>query len=183
VDQTPAQVDLQIDVNTKGTVYGTQAAARQMIKQRAGHIINFASLAGLSPVPGVALYSASKFAVRGFSLAADHELRSQGVAVTVICPDAVQTPMLDAQKDQATAALTFSGDKILSVQDIEKLIVQDILIRKPREVSLPRSRGWLAKMAGVLPNLAARIAPLMIRRGQVRQAQARRTSGTKSSGG
>ena len=58
-----------LDVNARGVMLGTQAAARQMVRQGQGHIINIASLAGLAPIPGIAPYTASKFAVRGFSLA------------------------------------------------------------------------------------------------------------------
>src|SRR5262249_26511003 len=103
-------IDLHLDVNVKGVVLGTRAAARRMIPAHKGHIINFGSLASLVPVPGLSLYSASKFAVRGFSLAAANELARYGIAVTVVLPDAVATPMLDLQVDYDEAAMTFSGD-------------------------------------------------------------------------
>ena len=60
-------VHLHLDVNVKGVVFGTHAAARRMVPRGAGHIVNFGSLASLAAVPGLSLYSASKFAVRGFS--------------------------------------------------------------------------------------------------------------------
>ena len=61
----------------------------RMVAQKFGHIVNVASMAAFAPVPGLSLYSASKYAVRAFSLAAAIELREHGVAVTVVCPDAV----------------------------------------------------------------------------------------------
>src|SRR5579871_3360089 len=91
-DIVARDVDLHVDVNLKGVILGTRAAARRMIPRRSGHIVNIGSLASLAPVPGLSLYSASKFAVRGFTLAAATELRRHGVAVTLIMPDAVDTP-------------------------------------------------------------------------------------------
>ena len=82
-----------------------------MIPLGSGHIVNIASLASLVPSPGLALYSASKYAVRAFSLAAAEELREHGVAVTTVCPDAVRTAMLDKQLDYPEAALTFTAPR------------------------------------------------------------------------
>jgi len=61
-------IEMHFDVNTKGVILGTRAAAKRMVARRDGHVINVGSLASLAAVPGIALYSASKFAVRGFSL-------------------------------------------------------------------------------------------------------------------
>src|SRR5215472_15441003 len=69
-EMPPEEVQRHIDINTKGVIFGTQASARYMMAQRQGHIINIASLAALVPVSGLALYSASKYAVRAFSIAA-----------------------------------------------------------------------------------------------------------------
>ena len=113
---TPEYVALQLDVNTKGMIYGTQAAASVMIPPGRGHIVNIASMAALAPVPGISVYTASKFAIRGFSLAVAQELRKYGLFVTVVCPDAVDTPMVDYQLDFREAAMTFSGSRILSAQ-------------------------------------------------------------------
>ena len=104
-----AEVDRHFDINTKGVAYGTCTAAALMAEQGSGHIINIASMAAFAPISGNALYCASKYAVRAFSLAAATDLRRQGIHVTVVCPDAVATPMLDKQKDFKEAALTFTA--------------------------------------------------------------------------
>jgi 3-oxoacyl-[acyl-carrier protein] reductase len=165
----PADVDFHFDVNAKGVVHGTRAAAARMVEQGQGHIVNVASLAAHVPVPGLALYAASKFAVRGFSLAAAVELRPKGVFVSIVCPDAVQTPMLDLQVPHPEAALTFSGARALTVQEVANVIVDDVLERKPLEVLIPRARGVLARITSAFPGLALRLAPLMLRRGRERQ--------------
>ncbi len=169
----PEQIDRHMDTNAKGVMYGTQAAAALMVRQKQGHIINIASLAGVAPIGGIGLYSASKFAVRGFSLAAAQELRPHGVYVTVVCPDAVQTPMLDLQLDYKEAALTFSGAKALTVQDIERLIIEKVLPKKPLEVVYPWSRGGLAKLASFFPGLSHFLAPALTKIGLSRQARGR----------
>ena len=171
----PAElVHRHLDVNTKGTIFGTQVGARHMLARGRGHIINIASLAALAPVPGIGIYTASKYAVRGFSLAAAQELRPRGVAVTVVCPDAVQTPMLDLQVGYPEAAMTFSGARFLTVDDIADAIVQRALPRRPLELYLPRSRALLARVADLLPAAALWLRPRLEARGRARQAAIRR---------
>jgi 3-oxoacyl-[acyl-carrier protein] reductase len=159
-------------------IHGTRAAAAVMVAQRAGHIVNMGSLAALAPVPGISLYSASKFAVRGFSLAAAEELRPHGVFVTVVCPDAVRTPMLDLQVGYKEAALTFSGPRALTVEEIGDVILRDVLVRRPREAIVPRTRGWLAKLASLAPDLAAVLRPGLEKKGLAAQeAEKKRRAG------
>lgn len=168
-----AAVHRHFDVNTKGVVFGTHTAARHMLERGQGHIVNIASLAALAPVPGISLYSASKYAVRAFSLAAAQELRDRGVAVTVVCPDAVQTPMLDMQIGYREAAITFSGSRFLTVDDVADAIVRRVLPRRPLEVHLPRSRALLARLADLFPQAALLLRPLLDRKGRARQRSMR----------
>ena len=158
------------DVNIKGTIFGTVAAARRMVAQGSGHIINVASLAALAPIPGLALYSASKYAVRSFSLAAAQELRSKGVFVTVVCPDVVQTPMLDLQRGYEQAVLSFSGKRALTVEEVGEVIFNRVLPSAPLEVFFPATRGWLARVADVFPRTIEWVRPVLVRRGRKRQA-------------
>ena len=78
-----------IDVNLLGVVHGTVAAYEQMLRQRRGHIVNIASLAGLVGFPTSIPYSATKAAVVNLSLLLRMESISRGVQVTVICPGQV----------------------------------------------------------------------------------------------
>ncbi len=150
-DLLPESVALQLDVNTKGVIFGTHAAAKVMVGRGRGHIINIASMAALAPVSGISVYSASKFAVRGFSLAAAQELEGRGVRVTVVCPDAVDTPMVDYQLDRADAALTFSGSRVLSADEVARAVI-GLLDGRPRfELVIPWSRGFLRESARYCP--------------------------------
>lgn len=170
----PEEIAQHLDVNARGVMLGTRAAALVMIGQGDGHIVNIASMAALAAVPGIGLYTASKFAVRGFSLAVAQELRPHGVAVSVVCPDAVQTPMLDLQIDYPQAALTFSGPRPLTVDEVVQAIIDRVLPRRPLELTIPRSRGWLAKLTSLAPELGQWVAPRLHKVGLRRQAEALR---------
>ncbi len=172
--ESPAEeVDRHLDINSKGLIFGMMAAARIMVAAGRGHIVNFASLAGVAGIPGISLYSASKHAVRGYSLAAAQELKSHGVYVTVVCPDAVQTPMLDLQVEYDEAALTFSGDRFLTVEDVERVILNKVLPKKPPEVLIPGYRGVLTKLGSAFPGLAAFLAGSLGKKGRKKQSELR----------
>jgi 3-oxoacyl-[acyl-carrier protein] reductase len=146
---------------------------RYFVAEKRGHIVNFGSLASLAPAPGLCLYAASKFAVRGFSLAAGQEFEPHGVALSLVMPDAVQTPMLDLQVDYPEAALTFSGSKPLTVEDIERVLFEVVLPDKPLEIAIPFSRGLISKMALVAPGLMRRVGPLLSAKGRRAQEKAK----------
>ena len=172
-DQNSRDIDWQLDINAKGLIYGTQAAAAVMVAQRSGQIVNLASMAALAAVPGLALYTASKWAVRGFSLAIAQELAPHGVRVSIVYPDAVETPMLDKQLDYQEAALTFSGPRLLSVDEVGRAIVEQALQRGRLEVIIPWSRGFLSKLTSCFPTWAARVLPTLTAKGLRRQNAAR----------
>lgn len=84
-----------IDVNIRGVVHGIAAAYPQMLRQGHGHIVNTASMAGLTAAGQVTSYVATKHAVVGLSMALRSEAVPRGVGVLVVCPAAVETPILD----------------------------------------------------------------------------------------
>lgn len=145
-------IDFHLDINTKGTILGTTIIGKEMKIQEFGHIINISSLAGIAPVSGLSLYTASKFAVRGFSLAAAAEFRVFGVDISLVCPDLVDTDMLKVQLDfPEESKLTFSGpSKILKPGDITREILA-LMDRPKPEICIPQTRGFLAKVAGGWP--------------------------------
>jgi short-subunit dehydrogenase len=72
------------------------AAYPVMIAQGSGHIVNTASLAGLTPVPGFTAYAATKHAVVGLSISLRGEAARRGVRVSVVCPGVIDTPLKDS---------------------------------------------------------------------------------------
>jgi len=160
-------LDLHLDINTKGAILGTRFAAEQMLKQGHGHIINMGSLASLSPVPGTSLYCASKFALRGFSLAAYYELQPRGIDISIVEPDLVDTGKLQTQLQYGddAAAVGFSAPRILQVEDIEQVFLDKVLKQRKLEVPIPLSRGWLCKFGGAFPKLSVKLFKIMTRIG------------------
>lgn len=173
-------IDKQIDINVKGVMYATRSVARHMVQRKHGHIINVASIAAVSHVPGLAIYCASKHAVRGFTLSVAHELGKHGVKVTVFCPDAVETPMLVQQEAHPEAAMTFGAGRALSLQEVEAALMRAIEER-PLEMVLdvPRSgRALGAKLANMFPRLTALAVDHIQRQGK--RVQARRAKSASS---
>ncbi len=172
--ETPIhEIDAQVDVNVKGVIYGTRVAARHMIERGKGHIINIASIAGVTPVPGLAVYAATKHAVRAYSLSAAMELRPKGVYVTAVCPATVQTPMLDNQVQNDAAELFFSGYRILTLKDIEKAVLHRVLKRRSLEVFVPAAKVKMVQLLGVFPWLGPYVLPLYKQSGRRRQQKRR----------
>ncbi len=92
--------DFVMDVNAKGTFLGCQAVLEHMKAQHRGRIINVASIAGKEGFPNLAHYSASKFAVVGFTNALAKEVAREGITVNAICPGIVRTYMWDRLSDE-----------------------------------------------------------------------------------
>ncbi len=84
-----------IDVNLRGVINGVQATYQIMMAQGFGHIINTASMAGLMPGPGNVGYTTTKHAVVGLSISLRAEAAQMGVRVSVLCPGAIRTPILE----------------------------------------------------------------------------------------
>jgi NAD(P)-dependent dehydrogenase (short-subunit alcohol dehydrogenase family) len=79
------------DVNLFGLIRMTKAVLPTMRQQRTGRIVNLSSVMGLIPAPFMALYSASKHAVEGYSESLDHEVRGSGVRVVLVEPAYTRT--------------------------------------------------------------------------------------------
>src|SRR5207248_6231376 len=116
------------------------------------HIINMASMAAFGPVPGLAVYGATKHGVLGFteSLAGDLLLANLPIRVHAVCPDLVDTGMMREHADNPEYALGFSGSKIYTPEEIAdqivKLVDSDKII-----LSIPRSRMVLSRTVGLFP--------------------------------
>jgi NADP-dependent 3-hydroxy acid dehydrogenase YdfG len=82
------------DVNLLGVVHGIQTVYPIMIKQRSGHIVNTASMAGLITTVSQASYAATKHAVVALSKTLRLEAERHGVQVSVLCPGVIRTPII-----------------------------------------------------------------------------------------
>lgn len=178
-EMSPELLALHLDVNAKGVMFAMRAVAPLMVARRSGHILNIASIAGISHVPGLAAYAASKHAVRGFSLSVAHELAPHGVHVTAFCPDAVETPMLRLQEDYPEAAMTFGAGRGLSLDEVEAALFR-AMREKPLELVLPvprSGRAFGAKLTNMFPSLTGRFASQIMKRGRATQESRLRRAG------
>jgi 3-oxoacyl-[acyl-carrier protein] reductase len=89
----PEDFDLVLSVNLKGTFNYTSAVLPGMVKQRAGRIVNVASIMGLVGNPGQANYSASKAGVIGLTRTTAKEVASRGITVNAVAPGFIETAM------------------------------------------------------------------------------------------
>ncbi len=85
--------DMVLDINLKGAFLVTKAAARIMMKQRSGRIVNISSIVGLSGNAGQANYSASKAGLIGLTKSSAKELCSRGITVNAVAPGFIETEM------------------------------------------------------------------------------------------
>ncbi len=166
-DQPDAEIARVVNVNLLGVVYGSRAAVEVMRPRGAGQILNVGSLASWLPVPGEAVYCATKHGVRAFSLALAVELHGSGIDISVLCPDGIATPMLRDKQDDAGAAMSFTGPRLLAA---DAVAARGIAMVEGRELiaSFPAFRGLTAKLVGLSP----RIGQAILRRLEV---QGRRT--------
>lgn len=100
-----AEWDTVLDTNLKGAFLFTKSFSRAMLKQRAGRIINIASVVGLIGNAGQANYSASKAGLIGFTKSCARELASRGITVNAIAPGFIETDMTSELKPDQREAL------------------------------------------------------------------------------
>jgi NAD(P)-dependent dehydrogenase (short-subunit alcohol dehydrogenase family) len=106
-ETTDADWDWVVGVNLMGVVHGIRSFVPGLIEQGDGHVVNTASLAGLSAVPFGAPYSATKHAVVGLSQSLSIELQAGGggVGVTVLCPDWLRSDIAESTTNWPTDRL------------------------------------------------------------------------------
>jgi NAD(P)-dependent dehydrogenase (short-subunit alcohol dehydrogenase family) len=133
----------EINVNLVGAVIGSQLAVKRMLERGQGHIVNVASGAGRVPLPGSAVYTATKHGVVGLTEALRLEYRDSGLRFSVIQPAQVDTAMIDGQG---------RSDRLPVIQpeDVADAIV-DAVRRNRFEVWVPSSQAITAKAASMLP--------------------------------
>lgn len=141
-DESEASVRRQIDINVGGVITGTQLAIKRLRPRGRGWIVNIASQAGKSGIPGIATYSGTKHAVVGISEAVRAELRETGIEVLCVMPTVVNTEL--------TSGVGQKWVKPVEPADVANEIVD--AMEAPRfDVFVPRANGALYKILAPLP--------------------------------
>ena len=143
-----AKFDEIVRVNLNGT-WNTVSILLPFMKERGGAIVNVSSVAGYIGVFGMTAYSASKFAVTGFSEALRSELKRFNISVSVLCPPDVDTPMLERAgkiKPEETKAISAAA-----------------AVMKPRDVARDVIKGMGRGQFLILPGAGTKYTYLMKR--------------------
>ncbi len=113
------------EVNVMAHVYAARATLPKMIKCQKGHFVQIVSAAALLSQIGDAAYSATKHAAMGFaeSLAITH--KSDGIDVSVVCPQYIATGMLGYEEDK-----TNTESNLMSVEELARIVIPEIINKK-----------------------------------------------------
>lgn len=148
-DVAPAECRKQLDVNVMGVVLGIQTCL-PLLERARGIIINMSSASAVYGQPELAVYSASKFAVRALTEALDIELGPRGVRIADIMPGYVDTPMVSSQQHRP-ASLRKLGVK-LTPETIAALVWT--AVHGSRLHYIPQADvRLLSRLGGLLPEL------------------------------
>ncbi len=163
------QFDETMKINLYG-VWNTVSLLVPYMKEKGGAIVNTSSIAGFVGVFGYTDYSASKFAVIGFSEALRSELKGRGVTVQVLCPPDTDTPGFQTEnttKPEETQEISKSA-KIMKPEAVAEALLKGI--RKKTFLIVPGFDGKLTRfMARVFPGIVGFVMNQQIKRVQKRK--------------
>jgi len=143
VDESDDSIRRQLDINLYGVIVGTQLAIERLRPRGSGHIVNIASQAGKTPLPGIATYSATKHAVVGLSEATMAELQDTGVEVSCVMPTLVNTELTSGVAKRKLI-------KPVEPEDVANEIV-DALETGRFDVFVPRYNAGMTRFAVLMP--------------------------------
>lgn len=139
--------DRTIDVNIKGVLYGVAAALPYMMQQKSGHMIFVSSVAGHKIGPDLAVYAATKHAVRALAEGFRQEVKPYNIRTTIISPGAVATELPDSVTEAdiaekirqyyseiAIPAESFAHAVVFAMSQPEDVDVNEILFRPIRQM-------------------------------------------------
>lgn len=139
-----------MEVNYFGTVNMTRACLSSMAARRQGHIVNISSVYGFLGGYGYSAYSASKFAVRGFTDAIRAELRPLGISVSIVFPQNTATPQLEYEnKLKPDVVKALDNTRVMSPRDVARAVIHGI--NRRQYVIIPGAEGrllfWLSGLS------------------------------------
>lgn len=182
-EQDDATVHTTVDINLLGVMHGTRAALDVMRSHgRPADIVNMASMSAFGPLPGLAVYAASKAAVLSWTLTTAAELRlaASPVRMHAVCPDGVKTDMVAENATDPGSAMIFSGG-LLEATDVAAEVV-DLLGSRRIVRTLPRRRAMAARFSGFAPALTMPLLGATASMGERNRRRALRSPGPTTSG-
>jgi short-subunit dehydrogenase len=150
---SPAQVDELLDVNLRAPIMLARLLAEGMAARRCGHLVFVSSLQGKTAGPYSALYTATKFGLRGFSLALRLDMADHGVGVSCVSPGFVR----DAGMFAESGATLPPGVRTVTPDAVAAAIVLAIERNRAEVDAAPLPLRAGARVAGLTPVLAASV--------------------------
>lgn len=161
--QSTEDLARMVDVNLKAPILLSRLVIPYLERAGGGAIVNVASLAGRTPVPNAATYSATKFGLRAFTFALAEELRGSGIKLAAVSPGPVDTGFIMDNIDRV-ADITFSQP--MSTADEVAEEIMRLMLNERRERSMPPVSGLLTTMSYLFPWLGRALQPALNRRGR-----------------
>jgi len=149
-DQNIARIAQMMYINATVPMLLARALLPHLLAKNSGQIVNIGSIFGSIGFPHYAAYSASKFAVHGFSQALRRELTDSNITVTYIAPRAIKTPM----NDEAAAMLAATNTAMDEPQVVVAQIIKAIEAEK-QEHYIGQPESFFAWLNGFLPGLVS----------------------------
>jgi len=137
LDETPGLARRALDINISGALIGMKTVLPAMVSRGRGHVINMASVAGRSPVPGGITYAATKAAVVSLTESARVEFAGSGVSFTCVMPSFTNTDLISGTK----------GTKLVRTVEPEDVgrAIADVIHRPRPDVFVPKVLGPIVR--------------------------------------
>lgn len=155
-----AEIDMLVDVNFRGVIYGAQAARPYLARTPGSCLLNTASAAGLYGIANMATYSATKFGVRAVTEALDGEWSAEGIKVRDLMPGFIDTPLLEKPGNSHTNVSM--RDNVIDAK-VGFIPVEDVAEAAWKAVQGDKIHTMIGKTAKQL-SFMARFAPGLVRR-------------------
>lgn len=149
-DVAPAECRKQLDVNVMGVILGVQASLPLLERTGDAAVVSMSSASAVYGQPELAVYSASKFAVRALTEALDIELRGRGIRVSDVMPSYVDTPMVHTQKHLAKSLERLGVD--LTAEEIAEIVWRAAHGRGLHYIP-QKTLSLMGRLGGLLPEV------------------------------
>jgi NADP-dependent 3-hydroxy acid dehydrogenase YdfG len=159
VEESDATAQQLIDVNVNGVILGSKLALERFLPRGRGHLVQIASMAGKTGIPGGATYCATKHAVVGLSEAIRAELHGTNVDLSVVMPVVVNTEL-------GSGLAQTRAIKVVEPEDVAEAIVEALQTGR-YEVYVPRSMKATVRLSAIAPRRLAEAIGRVLKSDQV----------------
>jgi NAD(P)-dependent dehydrogenase (short-subunit alcohol dehydrogenase family) len=153
-DHSVEKVEFLFQVNFFGTLYMIKSLLPAMLERNSGTMILFGSIAGVAFVPKMGAYCATKAAVNTYVECLQNEIRSSGVDIHLVCPPAVNTPLIDQTINTDAPGSINQAKQSGRLADPEKIIdAIDKGVAKGKDIIYPGEAWFLMIWKTLFPRL------------------------------